>query len=159
MQTLEYKFVDKGKWGSGPWDDEPDKRQWQDPATGFPCLIVRAEGTGALCGYVGVPKGHRWHRKDYSDVDASVHGGVTYTAACDRDEVRGICHKVEPGEPDDMWWVGFDCAHYMDVSPAMDAALGTLPMLAPRKRESVYRDWAYVESEVRNLALQAKYTS
>lgn len=54
METIEYRTVDKSKWGDGPWQDEPDKKQWRDPETGLPCLIVRGPG-GALCGYVGVP--------------------------------------------------------------------------------------------------------
>lgn len=44
------------KWGPGPWDGEPDKMQWTDPATGLDCLIVR-NTLGALCGYVGVTPG------------------------------------------------------------------------------------------------------
>lgn len=57
METREYRTVDKSAWGPGPWQDEPDKRQWQDEATGLPCLIVR-NPAGALCGYVGVSKEH-----------------------------------------------------------------------------------------------------
>ena len=30
MQTIEYKTLDKSKWGDGPWQDEPDKKQWLD---------------------------------------------------------------------------------------------------------------------------------
>ena len=25
----------KSAWGPGPWQDEPDKEQWEDPATGY----------------------------------------------------------------------------------------------------------------------------
>ena len=57
METIEYRTMDKSVWGPGPWQNEPDKRQWQDEATGLPCLIVR-NSMGALCGYVGVSEGH-----------------------------------------------------------------------------------------------------
>lgn len=57
METKEYRTIDKDGWGPGPWQDEPDKRQWQDEATGLPCLIVRGP-SGALCGYVGISKEH-----------------------------------------------------------------------------------------------------
>ena len=58
MERIEYRdVVDKSQWGDGPWQSEPDKIQWQDAATGLPCLIVRGP-VGALCGYVGVPKTH-----------------------------------------------------------------------------------------------------
>lgn len=64
METREYRTLDKAKWGTGPWQDEPDKRQWQDEVTKLPCLLVRGPH-GALCGYVGVPKGHPLHGIDY----------------------------------------------------------------------------------------------
>lgn len=67
MQTLEYRSHDKSAWGPGPWQDEPDKRQWRDEATGLPCLIVRSPMGGNLCGYVGVPREHALHGKDYSE--------------------------------------------------------------------------------------------
>lgn len=58
MERIEYRnVIDKSQWGDGPWQSEPDKIQWQDEATGLPCLIVRGP-VGALCGYVGVPKTH-----------------------------------------------------------------------------------------------------
>lgn len=65
MQEKEWFFTDRSKWPSGPWDGEPDKKQWMDPATGLPCLIHRGP-TGALCGYVGVPPGHALYKQGYS---------------------------------------------------------------------------------------------
>jgi hypothetical protein len=50
-----------------------------------------------------------------------VHGGLTFADSCS-DEVRedggGICHIPYPGRPADVWWLGFDCAHCDDLSPA-----------------------------------------
>jgi hypothetical protein len=66
MKTIAYRTIDKSSWPRGAWDDEPDKKQWQDTATGLPCLIVR-NGVGALCGYVGVPRWHPWHGRQYGD--------------------------------------------------------------------------------------------
>lgn len=102
MQTIEYRTVDKSTWGRGPWADEPDKIQYQDEATGLPCLIVRSP-VGALCGYVGVPEGHPWFGIAYNertdrapetdDHDWSaerpesvidVHGGLTFSGFCNR---------------------------------------------------------------------------
>lgn len=34
----------------------------------------------------------------------AVHGGLTYSDRCHDD----ICHVPAPGEPDDVWWFGFD---------------------------------------------------
>lgn len=76
VETREWRYEDKASWPSGPWQDEPDKLQWQDEATGLACLVVRGP-MGALCGYVGVPESHPWFGKDYSDcllADAKPHG-------------------------------------------------------------------------------------
>lgn len=72
MQTLEYKTVDKSTWGEGEWQNEPDKKQWRDEATGLPCLIVRGWATGTLCGYVGIPTTHPLYEVSYSDEHPSL---------------------------------------------------------------------------------------
>lgn len=98
MEKIEYRTKDKSKWPRGPWDDEPDKVQWQDEATGLPCLIVRSP-VGALCGYVGVPPDHPWHGKEYDDealIGVEVHGGLSFAAFCQPGpENQSICHKEE----------------------------------------------------------------
>jgi hypothetical protein len=148
VRTLEWRTIDKGGWPDGPWRDEPDKKQWRDPATGLACLVVRSEHSGALCGYVGVTPGHPLYGRGYDDADVSVHGGLTFAGACrpGGDESVGICHRPEPGEPDHVWWLGFDCAHLFDLAPGM-----TRYMSVP---DTVYRDLAYVEEQVTGLAAQ-----
>ncbi len=65
MFTKEWQgVVDKSEWGPGPWQDEPDKAQWLDAGSRLPCLIVRGP-VGALCGYVGLPPGHRARRATF----------------------------------------------------------------------------------------------
>lgn len=156
MKTLEWKTMDKSGWGDGPWQNEPDKRQWMDEATGLPCLIVR-NNSGSLCGYVGVSAGHPCFQQDYDAAyavaDFDAHGGLTFADHCmahPEGEGHGICHVVEPEDNDDVWWLGFDCAHSGDYSPA-HARYGKL--YAPNIHER-YRDFSYVESEVRRLAEQ-----
>lgn len=164
MKTLEWKFEDHRKrWSSetrdrsGPWDSEPDKRQWMSE-TGLPCLIVRNH-YGALCGYVGVPRTHPWYGQKYDDVDEqlgddeneegdSPHGGLTFAGSCG----EKICHEVEPGEDDDVWWLGFDCAHAFDLVPGMGRDYYPDDVV-------VYRDVAYVTAECEKLAalLRAKH--
>jgi hypothetical protein len=129
MQTIEYRTVDKSAWGPGEWADEPDKVQWQDEATGLPCLAVRNHH-GVWCGYVGVAPGHPWHGMGYSDVDddISVHGGLTFANACSPGkEEHGICHKPDPGEPEHVWWFGFDCGHCDDLIPRRYLEYAALP--------------------------------
>lgn len=152
----ETRFVDRGGWKSGPWDAEDDRYEWRSE-TGLPCLILRSNGTGALCGYVAVPPGHLLHGADYSDleehggVEIEVHGGLTYSDRC----AGRICHVPAPGEPDDVWWFGFDCAHGWDVCPMHDATYRRFGMApSPFFEGRYYRDVAYVRAEVERLARQ-----
>jgi len=91
-----------------------------------------------------------------ADIDA--HGGLTYSAKCYGD----ICHVPKPGEPDDVWWFGFDCAHAMDLAPGLEAIEMSIPAIRKRREEhpvpdryrDVYRDMAYVRKETEKLAEQ-----
>lgn len=74
MSEAQPYVLDKSKYPRGEWDNEPDKVQWKTEA-GFPALIVRSQTFGALCGYVGVPKGHPAYEKHYDEVDVEIHGG------------------------------------------------------------------------------------
>lgn len=152
MMKIEYTFIDRSGWARGAWDDEPDKIQWQDETTGYPCLIKR-NNIGALCGYVGVSEGHPLFQQDYTDVDVlQPHGGLTYSNMCVEDpNNHGICHIPEPGEPEHVWWFGFDCAHWDDYMPGYPAALSRF-----QPRPGVYRTLAFVQNECRQLALQLK---
>lgn len=138
-QREEKRDVDKSCWPDGPWDAEPDRVEWRH--LGFPCLIVRNDMSGALCGYVGVPPGHP--ALNASDEAFEVHGGVTYGAPCD--ETGKICHVAQPGEPDEVHWIGFDCAHAGDLCPGMKEL---------RFNDWTYRDVNYVRAEVERLAEQ-----
>lgn len=157
--------VPKAEWPAGPWTDEPDHVEFRHE--GLPCILHRSPASGAWCGYVGVPPGHPWHGLGYDYVDADAHGGLTYADAC-----RGpVCHVPAPGEPDDVWWLGFDCAHAGDFAPmlsALVAAVGrprrpyvhekALAFEAANPRSiavDVYRDVAYVRRETEALAEQA----
>lgn len=160
----EYRTTDKSEWRDGQWQDEPDKVQWIDNATDMDCLIVRGP-SGALCGYVGVLPTHPWHGKDYSACTqtpqceeswcdhtvgsrTSVHGGLTFADSCQHtdDESRGVCHVPLNGRSDSVWWFGFDCAHYGDVTPKHDDG----------RYDGWYKTIGYVNGEVCDLARQLK---
>src|SRR5262249_25376638 len=119
----ETRFVDKSAWGDGAWQTEPDKIQWTDEATGLPCLPVRKPRSGSWCGYVGVPEEHRMFGLSYDQASSlaadeylRVHGGLTFAGTCQEGaEDTGICHIPQPGQPDKVWWLGFDCAHAGDI--------------------------------------------
>lgn len=120
------------------WEYEPNRLEFSH--LNYPCLIVRNPG-GALCGYVGVPPGHPWHKKHYDEVAANVHGGLTYSDSCS----DHVCHVPKPGETDDVWWVGFDCSHVGDYSPKYGAF----------DNAGQYRNVSYVTAECIKLAFQA----
>lgn len=144
-----YATLDKSKWHAGEWQYEPDKVQWIDAATGLDCLAVRHESLGHWCGYVGVGPEHQFHGKDYDEVGASVHGGLTYADGCDEegDEARAVCHIPAEGRPDNVWWLGFDCAHCDDLSPGLQAINMGVTW-------GEYRTFEYVKAECEQLALQ-----
>ena len=152
MERIERKY--RTDLPPGPWNNEPDKVQWPDPRTGLACMVRRGP-MGNWCGYVGVPDTHPWHGRHYEDAPVEVHGGLTYAALCDSDEETGICHVAGPGEPEPLWWFGFDCGHSWDLIPRF-----TAPDIADRfgdpliTQRGAYRDVAYVTAEVENLALQ-----
>lgn len=53
---IEKKFADRSSWGSGPWDSEPDKLQWET-RSGLTGLLHR-NSFGAWCGYVAIERNH-----------------------------------------------------------------------------------------------------
>lgn len=162
-QSWKNDKCDRKEWEPGPWDGEPDKVQWKDEATGLDCLANRHDRNGHWCGYVGVPPGHPLHGKDYDSVSIPgnedgyprVHGGLTYADECqERDEpCRGICHIAAPGEPDKLWWLGFDCAHCDDAAPRdyFYARTRGYPFKPVRGE---YRTLDYVKAECASLAGQ-----
>lgn len=150
MEPVESRYVDKTSWGPGPWQEESDKVEWRHPDNGLPCLIVRGGG-GALCGYVACPPGHPFYGADgYAGEPEQlrVHGGITFGDKCAED--GRICHVARPGEPDDVWWLGFDCGHYNDIRPE-DAGLMYRYL---RARDGIYRSIDYVREQVESLAVQ-----
>jgi hypothetical protein len=157
METKTYTTIDRAAlgWPAGPWDDEPDKVQWPDPATGLPCLAVRHKRSGHWCGYVGLARdAHPLHGKDYGEAEVGVHGGLTFADACNPSEAesQGICHTPAPGEPDHVWF-GFDCAHAGDYSPA-DLKRSEQGYPFTIMDDEQYRTLAYVQNECARLAGQ-----
>jgi len=149
--------TDRSEWGSGEWDGEPDKVQWTDEGTGLVCLAKRNPHSGNWCGYVGVSAAHPWHSKGYSDdalEDVRVHGGLTFSDSCQEGPPeQTICHIPDPGEPDGLWWFGFDCHHAWDYAPYNAKMAKDHPCFA-RTSDEIYRTLGYVKSECRGLAQQ-----
>ena len=163
----QYSTADKSGWGQGPWLTEPDKVVWVDEATDLDCMAHRGP-LGAWCAYVGVPEGHPAYGQGYDDVDVDAHGGLTYAAGCQEtdDPAFGICHVPQEGRPAVVWWLGFDCHHFMDYAPRMKEVHAQIAadVAAVRDRaghswdesdwQEVYRDLEYVIAECETLAAQ-----
>ena len=79
--------------------DKVVEKTWEHG--GYPCQ-VNAE-MGYRYGYVGIPKGHPSYGKDFRDVDVDVHGGLIYSG------------DNPDSDLEDVWWLGFNCAHYGDL--------------------------------------------
>lgn len=82
-----------------PWENEPDEHT--DEHAGLAIAVKRCRNLKHLCGYVGLPEGHRYFGCSHKQIPIDVHGGLTYSEHDD----------------DGLWWVGFDCAHAGDLVP------------------------------------------
>lgn len=111
---------------------------------------------------MGVAKGHPAFELGYDDVPApepgeylNVHGGLTYSNKCVKNRSQGetVCHVVEKGEDDNIWWLGFDCAHCGDYSSM--SYTESMRRDFPRG-DAVYRTIDYVKTECKHLAKQLK---
>lgn len=148
--NMKDREIDRTGWDAGPWDDEPDRVDFTTNV-GLPGLILRNR-LGSLCGYVAVDAAHPLYETDYHKPDLDVHGGLTYSDKCQED--GPVCHTPAPGEPDDVWWFGFDCGHGMDISPAMDARERQMGFEPLRADWISYKTVDYVRTEVESLARQ-----
>ena len=145
--------IDKSTWGPGPWQNEPDRVEWRH--AGLPCLAVRHPVGGFWCGYAAVAPGHPYHGvDDWQTFAVDVHQGANYAAAC----IGPVCHVPAPGDPDDVWWVGFDCGHTFDLAPGIVANLRTIgaseDLIERLQAVGAYRTLAYVRVETERLAAQ-----
>ena len=157
-----------------------DKLAWKDEATGYECIIMRHTRDGYLRGFVGVDPGHPLYGFEHeaipAELDIEVHGGITYSAMCERgpsptprlaQEARSICHvQIRPAvydpvvnatdhrpQHDDAWWFGFDCNQLYDKVPGR--AGDRAPFLAAETGRT-FRDEAYVHGQVIDLAAQLR---
>lgn len=119
-----------------PWTQEPDYAEFT--LNGFTCVILRPDTRSHLCGYVGLPEGHRAFGKDYDEIEVDVHGGLTYSE-----------FELDVYEGPRLWWIGFDCTHSGDFSP----------YYAEPDSGEVYRTFGYVFAQLQSLTLQLQETT
>ena len=154
------------------WDNEPDDKDFEHK--GLPCRLHRNR-MKAWCGYVGIPKGHPWHGKSYSDsvgvpqsvIDRDLNIdkiGVIDLFCANRSQMKDgrldICLAIDVhggltfsddhsamSDPDGLWWFGFDCSHAGDLCPGLDD-------YGMPDGSDIYRDIHYVTKECEALAEQ-----
>lgn len=117
---------------------------WQVPEVDLHCLLLRTPLLH-LCGYVGVSPYHPLHGVYYADLSLYAHGGLTFSGCYDLEEL------TDQGVPADVWWVGFDCGHYMDLVPGMEKFWVQGRISRP---SGVYRTVEFVVSEIESLCRQ-----
>ena len=123
---------------------------------GFRCVVIGLEA-GHRCGYIKIPKDHKYYGVDYDDIHVDIHGGWTYSE---------YTYNNYPIESDkNSWWIGFDCAHCYDAKD-----LELIKSFGDTKRTRVYMDMVerfpehgeirtteYVENELREAVKELKY--
>lgn len=118
-----------------PWTQEPDYAEFI--LNGFTCVIKRPYARSHLCGYVGLPEGHKAFGKNYAVIKVNVHGGLTYSKL----ELDGYKGKL-------LWWIGFDCSRSGDFSPYYSCPI--------EDQAEVYRTFGYVFAQLQSLTLQLR---
>lgn len=159
---------------SGPWQGEFEKTAWTDPATGYPCIILR-QPRGELAGFVGVEPAHplAGYKVDAlpPSVGEGLHRPLNYAEPCQssQNERVSVCHVVHaPSRPsrslhrgnaheapddaqaDRAWWFGMTMNGPTDLIPTLPG--GRLAA----ERGQTYRDEAFVYRQVVELARQLK---
>lgn len=139
-----YQTIDKSAWGDGPWQNEPDEIFWRQGS--YECLIRRSHFSGAFCGYVVLPRGHRLEATPARDLEhIRVHGGVTFSSELNMLRELGTV-EIDLGR----WAIGFDAAHPEDYSPGFALNAGINPFGDPR----YYRDVEFMKRQLISLAAQ-----
>lgn len=121
-------------------------------SNGYICQIRRVNygeyGNGHLCGYVGIPKSHKYSKHRGNRLE--VHGGITY----------GGGEGFPDGSHKELLVFGFDCAHYGDLVvnhiESLSEIYGGVNGYLEKHKDQTYKTMEFVESELVNLSKQLK---
>ena len=87
-----------------------------------------------------------------TDMTREVAARMNVTIEAMTAEMIQSIHVGRPGEPDDVYWLGFDCHHCDDYAPAFAVRGKEIGCMG--HPGDVYRDLEYVEGECASLARQ-----
>ena len=124
----------------GPWHSELDRVEIQRDGI---CCVIDRERMGSWAGFVALPANHPWVA---NDLDPTLESGPWHEAAHEGITFCSQSSPISQETDDSVIWIGFDCAHAIDLIPAYAhvRSLGT------------YRDCAYALREVFRLADAAR---
>lgn len=105
---------------------------------GFLCLI-KFNDFGSINGYVQIPTLHPAYQKKITELNYSVHGGITFSG-------KGI----DIGIANYNWWIGFDTMHVRDWNPFFE----TIPALKSHLKNFTVKTESFVHREIDNLTKQ-----
>lgn len=138
----------KENWGDGDWQTEPDEYEFE--YNGYKGYLIRHMGLGHWCGYLAIPIDSKWAQGDNCE-SLDVHGGVTYSGT-------KLPNQME--ESKDTFYIGFDCAHYLDYVPKMKKILEYNPFYEhtknPYEIDDIYRTMDFVIDEIKKMIDQVK---
>lgn len=146
---------------------------------GYTC-VVAFQDIGHRCGYVGIPKSHTLWGIHYNDnklnkldvlnddigkrnvITLLFVGNNKYTSPSVYFDVHGSITYSDSGnypiENDDLWWYGYDCAHYGDKKDLDNIQKDLLGLLLEfydeLNKHGIVRDLKYCIDECVNLAKQ-----
>lgn len=158
------------------------KSFWNEPDHYSGCayglsIFMQRNFFKAWCGYVGVPEHHphfglsysdQVERLDWQSIPVNGQSPISLLIAASRPSENNISLDIlydapggltwaadhKPGEyKDGLWWFGFDCSHYNDLSPkAVFASFSGYPhTLSPGR---TYKDFNFVRRACFSLASQ-----
>jgi hypothetical protein len=138
-------------WGYGEWVQEPDNIIFDHEGFKCHCLrIVRMNNYDAFgghwCGYIYLPEHHPWYDLNLHNIEASVHGGLSYSQM----------------QRNATYAVGFDCGHSFDLVPSLEKYLKEDKVYDQMKHNTCsklfsrhYRNVNYIVNQTQSLANQA----
>jgi hypothetical protein len=101
--------------------------------------FIRNIGTHPTA-YIGIPKEHKYYGKHYEDISIEVHGGLTFS------EEDFMFNPIQL----DIWWIGWDYAHYGDYTPPLSNSRDTTK-LRKWTTEEIYQEVLNVIEQLKVL--------
>jgi hypothetical protein len=148
--------IDKSTWADGPWKDEPDEVRFRH--YGYECYLIRHPAMGAWWCQVAIPPSDPLFAEIPRDRRPGIPAALSlalYVAVAHGGLVALPGVVTEDGE--EVWVVGFDCAHCFDLCPG-PAALPKSPIgqLLGFPRLETYRTLEYARQQTEKLAEQLR---